>query len=89
MTPEQKAWSERPLTEEERFTLEAGRRMSLRNRLLWLEEMHDLVLRWSKKRPMMYPDGTVIGPDSPSVAEDPASYPTEPSRLPPPPPATR
>ncbi len=47
----------------ERFTLDAGKRMSLRNRLLWLEEIHELVLRWSRKRPMMYPDGTTIGPE--------------------------
>lgn len=64
--------------EQERFTLASGRRMSLRNRLLWLEEMHLLVLRWSRKRRMMYPDGTVIGPDIspklPAAAEPPGDY---------------
>lgn len=67
------AWAE-----QERFTLESGRRMTLRNRLLWLEEMHLLVLRWSEKRRMMYSDGTIIGPgsssDLPAIAEPPADY---------------
>jgi hypothetical protein len=60
----------------ERFTLEAGKRMSLRNRLLWLEEMHELVLSWSRHRPMMYPDGTIIGPESPPVNEGAPKRPT-------------
>jgi hypothetical protein len=71
VTPEKTPSADAPLSEEELFVLEAGRRMSLRNRLLWLEEMHELVLRWSKKRPMMYPDGTVIGPETGHVAEGP------------------
>ncbi len=72
-SPEDEAWAE-----QERFTLESGKRMTLRNRLLWLEEMHLLVLRWSEKRRMIYPDGTVIGPgissESPAVAERPGNY---------------
>jgi hypothetical protein len=46
----------------ESFMLETGRRMPLRNRLLWLEGMHEMVLRMSLKRPMIYPDGTVLYP---------------------------
>jgi hypothetical protein len=57
--------------------------MSLRNRLLWLEEMHELVLRWSRKRPMMHPDGTVIGPEPPSFREDEATQPNSGGTLPP------
>ncbi len=68
----------------ESFMLETGKRMPLRNRLLWLEGMHEMVLRLSLKRPMMYPDGTVLYPpdwkgprfedNELAVAEEPARY---------------
>ncbi len=74
----------------ESFMLETGKRMPLRNRLLWLEEMHEMVLRLSLKRPMMYPDGTVLYPpdwkgprleDSErAVAEEQAAYRMEPQK---------
>jgi hypothetical protein len=64
-----------PNESEEQFTLAAGKRMSLHNRLLWLEEMHELVMRWSRNRPMMYSDGKIIGPE-PGGGEDEAKRPT-------------
>jgi hypothetical protein len=81
MEPEERLPSEAAAWhEQERFALESGRRMSLRNRLLWLEEMHELVLRWSSKRRMMYPDGTVLGPLAGELREpaDPYNASTEP-----------
>jgi len=77
-------WQCQGWDDHESFMLETGKRMPLRNRLLWLEGMHEMVLRLSLKRPMMYPDGSVLYPpdwNGPcfedhilAVAEEPAPF---------------
>lgn len=55
----------------ERALLEAGKRMSFRAKLQWLEDMHAMLRRLNKDRRWIDTDGVIHEPTPNVVREDP------------------